>query len=192
VGSHELGERVSLSRDLVTVAQYAQFLEASPDAPLPQQEEVGWRREGRTIRYVVNLSDRPVVGISRAEAERYIDWLRVEEVRLGSSGALKLQLPEPEWLQIAALGSHLTSPEADGGGVYGHERLTGVVWQWTSRAGPGAHQTQVFGGSASIGSPATPGSAQKSLMLGWPDLCRAADDESGHADVGFRIARIEP
>lgn len=177
LASHRLRPTVFLGRALCTVEEYARFLEAEPGRPLPDQPEAGWRSTADTVHYRASAADMPVAGISRDEAEAYCRWLSAS---VGQPG-LDFRLPDPDWLRIAVWGPELRELPWQGVGPFGHRNLLGRRWQHTA-------EESVFGGSETLAS--DPAAIEKTLLRGWPDLCRGIAATSRGPDLGFRVCVV--
>lgn len=181
-------QHVFISEKLVTVGEYADFLTHNPEMRKPDQSNAGWSDNGNQIICLPSAKDLPVTGISRKEAEKYLEWFG-GKYRAAVDNNLKwwLRLPDPDWLQIAALGSELRELMSDGTGPYGHQNITGKCWQWTS--GNEGDAALAFGGSFIEENEA--GETQKMLEQHYPDLSRRIPEGSRNPNVGFRICIVD-
>jgi hypothetical protein len=184
----EVRPNIHLAEELVSVREYAAFLRENPHIRPPRQDAAGWSQAGGEVGFSEAAGNMPVTGITRHDAQAYLDWLTRAFVRSTGYTYALFRLPEPEWLQAAAQGSQLEEPLASGVGPFGHRDLTGRVWQWTS--GTRGREALAFGGSEKLGDQRE-GSAQKTLLRAWPDLCRTLPPEGSFEDVGLRICVVD-
>lgn len=198
------GAKVSLGKYLVTVQEFAEFVDAGgyrddrwwlPDGGLAIRKENGWT-EPREFGAQRRHANRPVTGVSWYEAWAYCRWrsaLGEFEVRLPTAAERNQAAGSKEWPwgdgpdpnpELANYENNVGAPSPVGcyprgcGHVGGHFDLGGNVWEWLendgARSGDARHAS-VRGGS----------------WLSVADYLRAGIDRGadGRVDgLGFRLA----
>lgn len=190
-----------LTKQLVTVEQYAQFLDAEPSVHLPNQPEADWRRNDNGLSYNPSMAGEAVRGVSRTEANKYCAWLskiltkivHLNRVQLTTIDIhnFQFQLPESIHLRVAAAGKDLRRPYWHEPSMFGFRDLLCHTWQHTN-------DYKAFGGSKELGGQLSSNidpkeesahrdRAQQVYEAGYLTGTREINSKSHDTSSGFRI-----